>query len=90
MNFLDEIDGYKLIITNNKREVIEYISSKHKLIQYKVMSLSEFRKRYYFDFDLKTINYLMKKYNLKYDNALTILNNLILNTKLHIDNIFIA
>ena len=86
MDFLDDINGFKLIVTDNKKEVIDYISSKKKLIQFKVMSLSEFRERFYFSFDLKTIDYLMNKYDLKYDNALTILNNMIYLTKEKYEN----
>ena len=41
------------------------------------MSMDEFIKSYYFDYDEKTILYVIKKYNIKYEIALEYLNNLI-------------
>lgn len=81
MDFLDDTKEFKLIVTDNKNEVIKYISSKKKLINYKVMSVKEFRKKYYFDYDLKTVYYLMEKYNFKYDICKTYLDNMIYLTK---------
>ena len=42
----------------------------------KFMTLEEFVKRYTFDYDNKTIYYLMKEYNIKYSTALVYLDNL--------------
>lgn len=77
MDFLDDSKDFKLIISNNKKYVIDYISSKKKLIKYKVMSLTEFRKRYYFDYDNKAVFFLMKKYNMKFANARMFIDNMI-------------
>lgn len=81
MDFLDKYDGFKLIITENKKEVIKYISSRKKLIEYKVLTFNEFRKKYYFDYTLESVYYLMNKYHIKYDIALVYLNNMIYLTK---------
>ena len=54
-----------LIVPNKlKKEVLKKIK---KLINFKIISLEEFVKNYYFDYDNKTIHYLMNKYNLKYE-----------------------
>ena len=76
MDFLDDTKDFKLIISNNKKYVVDYISSKKKLIKYKVMSLTEFRKRYYFDYDNKAVFFLMKKYNMKFANARMFIDNM--------------
>jgi len=54
-----------LIVPNKlKKEVLKKIK---KLINFKIISLEEFIKNYYFDYDNKTIHCLMNKYNLKYE-----------------------
>ena len=52
-----------LIVKNNIRnKVIEKIN-KEGLINIKIMSLEDLRKKYYFTYDEHAIYYLMKKYN---------------------------
>jgi len=73
---LENIKNNTIIICNNnyKMQILENIK---KLINIKFMSMEEFIKSYYFDYDEKTILYLIKKYNVKYEITLEYLNNLI-------------
>lgn len=81
MDFIDEIDKFVIIVTDYKNSVIKEISDRKKLINYKIFSISEFRKNYYFDYDIKSIYALMNKYNLKYEVASTLIKNMIYLTK---------
>lgn len=64
-----------LVITSNYNK--EYIMKNlNKLVNVKFMQLDEFLKHYCFDYDEDTIIYLMKKYNYRYENALTVIKNL--------------
>ena len=65
-----------IIICNNNYK-IQILKDIKKLINIKFMSMDEFIKSYYFDYDEKTILYVIKKYNIKYEIALEYLNNLI-------------
>ena len=65
-----------LIITNNKTNIIKYISSLNKLINIKVITPKELISNYYFNYNNKTIYYLMNKYNIKYDIAKIYINNM--------------
>lgn len=67
-----------LIITDSKNKdyIIKYISSLNILSNVKVITNSEFLKSYYFDYDEKTILYLMKKYNIKPSVARIYVNNM--------------
>ena len=69
------INNNTLLIVPNilKNKVLKRID---KLINFKIMSLEEFIRSYYFDYDSKTIYYLIKNHHIKYDNALIYLNNL--------------
>ena len=71
---LETIKNNTIIICNNnyKMQILKDIK---KLINIKFMSMDEFIKSYYFDYDEKTILYVIKKYNIKYEIALEYLNN---------------
>ena len=73
---LETIKNNTIIICNNnyKMQILKDIK---KLINIKFMSMDEFIKSYYFDYDEKTILYVIKKYDIKYEIALEYLNNLI-------------
>ena len=73
---MDYIKNNTIIICNNdcKKQILQDIK---QLINIKFMSMDEFIKLYYFDYDEKTILYLIKRYNIKYEIALEYLNNLI-------------
>ena len=71
------MNEYLLLIPNNiKNEVIKKSRNLYYNYNIKYMSLEEFIKKVTFDYDTKTIYYLMKKYDIKYDIALMYLDNL--------------
>ena len=65
-----------IIITSNtlKKDILS--SNNNKLTYYKIYTLSEFNKLYSFDYNEKTIYYVMNKYNIKYEIAKIYVNNL--------------
>ena len=66
-------DNTLLIIPNNlKKQVL----NNNKLINIKLTSFNEIRDNLYFKYDEKTIYYLIKKYNMKYEVAKVYLDNL--------------
>ena len=68
-----------LLVPNNiKKEIIKLVRKDYYSYNIKFMSLEEFKKKYIFDYDRRTIYSLMKKYNIKYDTALVYLKNLYL------------
>ena len=73
---IDNVKNNSIIICNNnyKKQILKNIK---KLINIKFMDINEFIKSYYFDYDEKSVLYLIKKYNIKYEIALEYLNNLI-------------
>lgn len=72
----DNIQNNSIVICNNNYK-LELLKNIKKLVNIKLLSMDEFIKSYYFDYDEKTILYLMKKYNIKYEVAREYLNNLI-------------
>ena len=68
---------YILLIPNNmKKDIIKKVREKYYNYNIKFMSLEEFSKKVTFDYDIKTIYYLMKKYNINYDTSKLYLDNL--------------
>lgn len=65
------------IIICSSNYKIQLLKNIKKLINIKFISMDEFIKSYYFDYDEKSILYLIKKYNIKYEVALEYLENLI-------------
>lgn len=67
-----------ILITPNKikNKIIEIVRSKYYNYNIKFMSLEEFVKKYIFDYDNKTIYYLMKEYGINLSSALVYINNL--------------
>lgn len=59
-----------------KDRVIKEIRNNNSLLDIKFMTIDEFIKNYYFDYGKEAVNYLMNKYNYKYDVACVYLNNL--------------
>ncbi len=78
MDFLNDIkEDTILIIPNNlKEKVLKYIDSLNKLINVKIFSLDELKKKIYFDYDNKAILYLMDNYHYKYEVSKVLLNNM--------------
>ena len=64
-----------IICNNDQKESL--LKENKELNNNKYYTLSEFIKNLYFDYDYKTILYVMKKYNVKYDIAVEYLDNLI-------------
>ena len=62
--------------SNYKKYLLELFYQEKKLFNVKFMSLEEYKRNYLFDYDTKTIYYLIKKYGMKVDNAVTLINNL--------------
>lgn len=67
-----------LIICPNflKKEIVKEINNCSELCSYKIMDLETFIQNYYFSYNKKTIFYLLKKLNLKYEIILEYLNSL--------------
>ncbi len=65
-----------------KKQILEQISNEKKIINLKFYTLDEFKKNYFGTYKDKAIYYLMKKYNYKYDVALTYLDNYYFNSEL--------
>ena len=78
MKVTDLIKDNMLIIcpNNYKKYLLELFYQEKKLFNVKFMSLEEYKRNYLFDYDTKTIYYLIKKYDMKVDNAITLINNL--------------
>lgn len=74
MDFLDEIKEETLIICSKYDK--EKILSMNKLINIKIMNLSEFISKFCFDYDENAILYVMNKCNVKYEVAEMYINNL--------------
>ena len=65
------------IVPNNiRKNLLLDLSKEKELKNIKFLSLNEFISNLTFSYDEKSIYYLMKNYNYKYNNALVILNNL--------------
>lgn len=59
---------------NLRKKIIKEINNNTNLYSYKIMDLETFSKNYFFSYNKKTIYYLMKKLNLKYEIILEYLN----------------
>ena len=73
---IEGIKNNSIVICNNNYKM-RLLKSINKLINIKFMSIDEFIKSYYFDYDEKTVLYIIKKYGVKYEIVLEYLNNLI-------------
>ena len=68
---------YVLITPNKiKNKIIEIVRIKYYNYNIKFMSLEDFIKKYIFDYNNKTIYYLMKEYDINLSSALVYINNL--------------
>ena len=75
---MDALKNNSILIVDDavKESVISEFRKNSKLVDVKFISFSEFKKLYYFDYDKKTIFYLIKKYHYKYEVCLVYLKNL--------------
>ena len=62
----------------SKRSILEDLYKEKRIADLKFMSLSEYRKKYYFDYDFKAIRYLNETHGLSISNAKEILDRLYL------------
>ena len=67
-----------LIITNefNKMDILKKLTDEKKFNNYKFYSFNELKKKLFFDYDNKTIEYVMKKYNVNLSIARIYIENL--------------
>lgn len=65
-----------IIITNNSNK-LTILKNNQDLKYLKIYTLAEFNRLYYFDYDVKTISYIMNKYQVICEIAQIYLNNLI-------------
>lgn len=67
-----------LIITNefNKMDILKKLTDEKKFNNYKFYSFNELKKKLFFDYDNKTIEYVMKKYNVNLSIAKIYIENL--------------
>ena len=65
MDFLKNIKNKTLIIVedNLKNKILEVIDKQNKLINLKILTITEFYKRYFFDYNKETLYYLNKNYS---------------------------
>ena len=74
MDFLDAIKNETIIICNNY--VKNIILNMHKLLPIKLMTLNEFKEKYYFSYDEEAILFIMNEYHVKYEIAKEYISNL--------------
>lgn len=71
MDFIRKNENMIIICDNTqKNKILDFMYQEKQIPRFKIMNLKEFIKKITFDYDTKTIFYLMKKYNLSYENAL--------------------
>lgn len=78
MEFLKQIKEETILIVPNtlRSKILKYIDSLDKLVNIKLFSLDEVKRRLYFDYDASAILYLMDKYNYKYEVSKTLIDNM--------------
>jgi len=59
-----------------KDKILEYLTNNKLIINIKFMTLEDYKKNYFFDYDIKAIKYLVDNYKMKVSNAKEILDNL--------------
>ena len=74
MDFINDIKNETIIIC--KSSFKKYFFKLKKLVSVKLMSVSEFKEKFYFSYSEDAILYVMDKYNVKYDVALVYIDNL--------------
>lgn len=75
---LDMIKDNTLIVCPNglKKKILKQLSSNKKLINVSFLTIEQYKKYFYFDYDYRAILYLCNTYNLSVDNAKEIIENL--------------
>ena len=74
---LDLFDNKIIIVKDKmKNSLLRVISNSKKLLNIKIITLSELKKKYFFDYNKKTLYYVCNKYNVNYDISKMYVNNL--------------
>lgn len=75
---INEIKDNTLIVCPNayKKNILKYLTDNKKLVNVSFLSIEEYKKNYYFDYDYRAILYLCNTYNLSVNNAKEIIDNL--------------
>jgi len=61
--------------TTYKNGILKYLTDNKLILNIKFMTINEYKKKYLFDYDVKTIHYLTNM-GMKVSNAITLINNL--------------
>jgi len=77
-----ELKNNDLVITNDKISILKYLSENKKILNLRIMSLKEFKDKYFGTYNEEAIYYLVNKYGYKYDVAKTYLDNFLFNEEL--------
>lgn len=77
-----QLKNHDLIITNDKSSILNYLNENKIILNLKIMSLKEFKDKYFGTYNEEAIYYLVKKYNYKYDVAKLYLDNFLFNDEL--------
>ncbi len=89
MKLLDDIKNKTLIICSNshKKRILKEMNNYNRLFPVTFMTREEFLEGCYFKYDEESIYFLMSKYHIKYDIALTYIRSLIyLDNRRHSNN----
>ena len=75
---LNNIKDNTLIICPSglKKKILKELSSNKKILNISFLSIGEYKKNYYFDYDYKAIKYLLDVYHLSVNNSKEIIDNL--------------
>ncbi len=69
-------NSFFIVPSNLKIKLIKYLNSLNKMYNIKILSFNDIKKALLFDYDTKTIHYIMNKNNIDYNNALELINNM--------------
>ena len=88
MDFLNEIENNTLLICNNsdKNNILFELSNLKKILNIKIMTITEFLNNYFFSYNEETIYYIKNKYNVTREMAIIYLNNIKYVINKNIDN----
>ena len=75
---IENIENNTLIIcpSNFKSKILKQLSAEKKILNISFLSIEEYKKNYYFDYDYRAIKYLCDKYEYSVDNSKEIIDNL--------------
>ena len=76
MNFSLLNNNILIINDSVKSTILKKINSEKELFNIKIITLSEFKNKYFFEYDNETIDYVVKNYNVIYEVAKVYLDNL--------------